>query len=415
VFDEASVRVGNDVVAESIGPLDCELAEWRQAHEALTRIARRRAALDAEEARWLVIARRERVHGQFGYATFLEYVERILGYAPRTAIERLRIAEALEDLPETRALFAEGGISYSAVREITRLAKPHTERAWLDAAEGRTVRECEAMVRGRKPGDLPTDPADPVLELRRWSVELAPDVYAGVLEVRRRIEEELGGSLDDNAFVSALCERALRGGEGSEEVPSRPAYQVALTVCERCDRATQDASGQVVDVAPTVVARARCDAEYIGRLDAATPVRLTSEIPPATRRLVWRRDHGRCAVPGCRAVKHLEIHHIVPREAGGDHSLSNLILLCDAHHRGHHDGLLAIHGTAPDGLRFEHRDGRRYGTDFFAQAKSALRNSGYSAADADVAVERARAHVGAGVSLEDVVRACFRECPRRSA
>jgi 5-methylcytosine-specific restriction endonuclease McrA len=390
VFDGASVHVGSDV---RNGSIDCEVAEWRQAHEALTRIARRRAALDAEEARWLVVARREHVHRQLGYATLVEYVERVLGYAPRTAIERLRIAEALETLPETRAVFAKGGILYSAVREITRVATPETERLWLDAVEGRTVRECEALVRGRKPGDRPTDPADPALELRRWSVELAPDVHAGVLEARRRIEEEIGGRLDDGAFVAALCERALR----VETDSIRPAYQVALTVCERCERATQDGSGQVVDVAPTVVARARCDAEYVGRLDAAEPVRISTEIPPATRRLVWRRDHGRCAVPGCRSAKHLEIHHIVPREAGGDHSMSNLILLCGAHHRAHHDGLLIIRGSGPDGLSFEHCDGRRYGADFFAQAKSALRNAGYPAAIADDAVERARAHVGATV------------------
>jgi len=48
--------------------------------------------------------------------------------------------------------------------------------------------------------------------------------------------------------------------------------------------------------------------------------------------------------------------------------------------------------------------------DIFAQAKSALRNSGYPAAIANAAVERARAHVGAGANVEQVIRRSFREC-----
>jgi hypothetical protein len=38
---------------------------------------------------------------------------------------------------------------------------------------------------------------------------------------------------------------------------------------------------------------------------------------------------------------------VVPREAGGDHTPENLTLLCDGHHRAHHEGKLAITGRAP--------------------------------------------------------------------
>src|ERR1051326_7241475 len=60
---------------------------WREADEQLCRLVRERGALDAEEAKWLVIARREHVHLQFGYGSFREYVERRLGYQPHTAID----------------------------------------------------------------------------------------------------------------------------------------------------------------------------------------------------------------------------------------------------------------------------------------------------------------------------------------
>jgi hypothetical protein len=200
----------------------------------------------------------------------------------------------------------------------------------------------------------------------------------------------------DSAFVAALCERPLRTAAHEQ---SKPPYQIALTTCERCERATQDAGGRVMDVSPTVVERARCDAEHIGHLDAAATEPTRTAIPSSIRRRVLRRDHHRCQVPGCGGARWLEVHHIVPREVGGTHDPANLVTLCGAHHRAHHEGRLGITGAAPDGLRFERRDGSVYGDDFFAQAKSALRNLGWRAAVADAAVERVRAHVGTGDPL----------------
>src|SRR5690349_23983213 len=95
-------------------------ADWQQADRALRSIARR-AGLDAEEARWLLVARRTALHRQLGFATLAEYLERVLGYGPHAAAERLRVAEALDELPATHAALARGALSFSAVRELTRV------------------------------------------------------------------------------------------------------------------------------------------------------------------------------------------------------------------------------------------------------------------------------------------------------
>jgi len=317
-FDESRVHMdGAELVTT-----DPEPTPWREAHRQLQQLAVRRGALDADEARWLLTARREQVHVHLGFGSFIEYAERTLGYRPRTTLDRLRVAEALEVLPHTRELLDAGGISYSAVRTLARVAKPHNERTWLDRASGKTLREIEAMVAGHAAGDHPDDPPKPELELRRWAVELPPDTYAALLDARRRLEEDLGERLDDAAFVALLCERALHGGSPAPN--DRPPYQIALTTCERCARTTQDAAGQVIEVAPAVLELARCDAEHIGRVDAETPARITTDIPPAMRRLILCRDHQRCTVPGCRNSRYLHIHHIKAREAGGDHAHGNL-------------------------------------------------------------------------------------------
>ncbi|MGE0401382.1 MAG: HNH endonuclease [Kofleriaceae bacterium] len=70
------------------------------------------------------------------------------------------------------------------------------------------------------------------------------------------------------------------------------------------------------------------------------------------RKRLLARDMHQCRVPGCRARRHLDLHHIMHREHGGDDSDTNLVTLCSGHHRLHHMGLLDITGHAPGDLTF---------------------------------------------------------------
>ncbi len=47
-------------------------------------------------------------------------------------------------------------------------------------------------------------------------------------------------------------------------------------------------------------------------------------------------------MPHCRNRLWLDLHHIRPRHAGGDHRAANLLPLCSAHHRLLHEGALAL-------------------------------------------------------------------------
>jgi 5-methylcytosine-specific restriction endonuclease McrA len=69
---------------------------------------------------------------------------------------------------------------------------------------------------------------------------------------------------------------------------------------------------------------------------SATTAKANSRRVPANiRRLVWRRDAGRCAFVGaqgrCAETAFLEFHHLVPYAAGGVTSVDNLALRCRAH------------------------------------------------------------------------------------
>ena len=411
-------------------------ASWRQAHEALVRIAKTRAGLDFEEGRWLLQAHRSGTHLRLGYASFHEYTERLFGYSLRISQEKLRVAEALEELPETARSLQSGTISYSHARELTRVATPPTEKEWLDAAQGRTVREVEQLVSGHRPGSLPDDLPDDELKRHVLHLELSATVMATFREAMAKMRKDAGESLNDDEAILLLCRIALEGPKD----PGRANHQIGFVICESCRRAWQQGRGELIHVGPEVLAMAECDAQYIGRVDAhvgapgdagspadvgalhhstlpahvgGTLTRATQTIPPAIRRLVFRRDAGKCRVPGCRHAVFTEPHHLNPRSEHGSHHPDNLCTLCSAHHLAVHEGRLLITGSASSVLYFTHADGTPYGSlvapgaaDARANAFQALKNLGFREGDA----KRALAKVPPSVfSTQELVRQALRE------
>jgi hypothetical protein len=88
---------------------------------ALRTIARRRAELEAEEAQWGREAEALQIWRPLGMVSMLDYLERVMGYAPRTGQDRLRVARALGTLPQLTAALTAGELAFSAVRELTRV------------------------------------------------------------------------------------------------------------------------------------------------------------------------------------------------------------------------------------------------------------------------------------------------------
>jgi hypothetical protein len=75
------------------------------------------------------------------------------------------------------------------------------------------------------------------------------------------------------------------------------------------------------------------------------------------RRALEERDSGRCRFIGCNTKRHLHAHHIKHWSQGGRTDLSNLILLCEFHHRLLHEHSYGIEIDAPNTFRFVRPDG----------------------------------------------------------
>jgi hypothetical protein len=368
--------------------------DWRVVDGALRAIATRRAGLDADEARWLREAEAIQIWRPLGMVNELDYLERVLGYSPRAGQERLRVARALGELPVIERALASGELSYSAVRELTRVATGATEAAWVRAAAGMNLRQIEELVSGHAPGARPDEPADPTIRPHVVRFELSPETYARLRQARAALDDEHGTGLSDNELVAALCDATLDARAGRDD-SGRARYQVATTVCARCKQ------------------------------DGGSPERATQDIPPATVRLVLRRDGGRCRVPGCRSARGLEVHHIVHRAHGGTHETANLVTLCSACHQAHHDGRLAIRGTAnsldvarpgappPPCPHVGANPPRAHvgANPHRADALLALTTMGWKAAIAQRAVDEAAAALAPDAPLERVVFESLRRCP----
>ena len=410
-----------------------------QIHQRLRRIAKARGALDVQEAEALRDAEAACIWRRYGYASLLEYMELELGYTPRVALERLRVAKAIVELPMIGEAMLQGELCFSAARELTRVATAETEGEWLEAAGELNLRQLEERVAGHKRGDRPTDRPDPSRRMKDLRLSVRPETYALMRQAQQILGKERGERLDEDAYQAATArmiidghrhraaelavvaadardvERGIEDARARDDAACRKVapYQVAVTVCSECKRGRQDGGGVTVEMSRAAISMAMCDAQEIGSIDDDTPERAKQAVPPSVRQLVWHRDHGRCRVTGCRSSWNLDVHHIVHREDGGTNDPSNLILMCEGHHLPLHEGSLVISGSMPD-LVFTRRasDSFTVATRVVETAK-VLENAGYARREAKAAAEQTRTHVGTeDWPLEAWIKYALSRCSR---
>jgi hypothetical protein len=369
--------------------------------------------LAAATATWLrLIAefdRRDGWHGA-GIMSCAHWLAWQCGLSPGAAREHVRVARALESLPLIEAAFAEGRLSYSKVRALTRIAEPDTEVSLLDLALETTASQVERTVRQWRRADRLNSGAEPVS--RKPSFEHWWD-DDGMLVAKVRLPPEEGAtfiaSIESLAERSARRERAqqkkatVEGPVDTEEdghpvdEARRAAERLsagrvhALTLLARvaadADRRAGDPPRRevVVHVDAAVLAddaaagrayleggpalsgadirRMLCEATVVTMLEQGRePLAVGRRKRRATkgqRRALLRRDGG-CARPGCTEtrIERLHAHHLRHWLFGGHTDLPNMVLLCDRDHGLVHDldlvmtrrdGALIV--TTPDGRR----------------------------------------------------------------
>jgi hypothetical protein len=319
------------------------------------------------------------------------------GITGREAREYVRVAEALQELPATRAAFARGELTFTKVRALTRVATASSEDGLLELAEALTASQLERALRAfRRVAASDVREAhelefvdyffeeDGSLYLRARLAAEDGTLLVKALEaarervVERRREERAAARSDAGASAASAdhtlqpprsthVEALLNVAEASFSAFDEQRVERARLVVH-VDAAALSADGrgrsELEDgpvISPETARRLGCDAELVAQVERdGLPVsagRRRRTVPPALRRLLAARDRDTCCFPGCERRRHLQAHHRQHWAHGGETSLGNLVLLCFHHHRLVHEGGYSIEDDPADGLRFRNRHG----------------------------------------------------------
>jgi hypothetical protein len=264
---------------------------------AITQLAQH---MNAETYRMLVLVREfdERFGwAKWGCASCADWLAWRCGISPGAAREKVRTANALRELPAISAAFADGKLSYSKVRALTRVAASHDEDLLLAYALDATAAQVEdrcRQIRNTEPDSV--HGARHVWERRSLTLfrDRARNCVRIVVELPAEEGELVGRAVDSavaagegalgvefasersgeswkaqqaDAFV-AIMKAYLGGGAGSgadgdatreRSAPAADHYQVVVHVDERALRGEAGRS----DLPIETVRRLACDGSVV--------------------------------------------------------------------------------------------------------------------------------------------------------
>jgi hypothetical protein len=343
MYGGGSIECASDDVVAEVRERD-----WMELHREIKSVWKQRTALEAREVSLLMDAEETRLFRRLGYATIYAYIEAELGYSHHVATERMRVGHELVALPAIAEEFHAGELPWSSVRELTRVVTPATEAAWLDAVEGKRADEVQRVVRGKGKGDLPSGQVDPSKIRNRIVLDdISEEGLMMWRQARLAVARIVQGACTNDALVRALASTTLEPALPSDRAAG-PRFMQAVSTCRSCKQSELVGAGMAVPLAAAEAARIACDCVHVGDLESNELTKPRSAIPAAIRRKVWIRDKGQCVVPGCTSCRFLEAHHLEWLCLGGTHTMDNIALLCDAHHKQLHEGIISITGRAPD-------------------------------------------------------------------
>ncbi len=312
------------------------------------------------------------------------------GLARNAAVEKLRVARALEELPQIDEAFRRGDLSYSKVRALTRVATGVSETDLLDVALRASASQLETYCRRLRNGD-PRWAAEDALRqhyerslVRHFredgSAMISVQLPREEVELIMKALELVGSQLPDDPTRTLFAKAAealvhLARERLSGQVTGRSAgneYQVMIHV----DASALSGRGGESDVPLPTVRRLTCDGALVPVLvgEDGEPLnigRRRRSVSTAIKRALLSRDRACCGWPGCTRRHSLQAHHLEHWAEGGETSLSNLVLLCPLHHKLVHEAGFGM-TRRPDGrLCCTRPDGR-----ILEQPPAALRGRG---------------------------------------
>jgi hypothetical protein len=341
--------------------------------EDFTELQRAVELLEVERLRRLAEIDRRRLFERDGHLSAASWLASTFKVAWGTAREHLRIARALEEMPQTRQALDAGELSMSAVRVLvaTRDADPSAfgrcEKELVQAARIHSMKDLQRVAaywRQAVEREQSLEGDEKVRERRRLHASVS---FLGMVRVDGDLDPETGETL--LTALRTVLDAESRSGGGDDRTPAQRRADALGEICRQwldlAERpsvagerphvtvtvdadALQGALGETSEldhvgaVHPDAARRLACDASIMrvvmaGRSEPLDVGRRTPVVSPAMRRALIVRDRH-CRFPGCdRPHTWCDAHHVVHWADGGPTALPNLLLLCRRHHRMVHE------------------------------------------------------------------------------
>jgi hypothetical protein len=366
---------------------------------------------------------RGEAYARHGLVSTAQWLNWQCGIGKVAAREKVRVARALELLPEISAAFASGEFSYSKVRAMTRVATPANESVLVSIGRHGTATHVENLVkkyRWTQRRDAAALAHNQQLYRQVHSfydetdtfvlhARLPPEVGALVKKaleiagniVREHSEEDARARIQASTVARSQEELAAGTWAINDKERSHAARRadalklivetfLATTSAEVEDTSSADRYQVIVHVDQSVLAepiastaaephrcelddgpalaldtvrRLGCDGTIVGIVEDGDgeplDVGRKTRSIPLPLKRALRSRDGGCRFPGCDRTRFTEGHHVKHWADGGETKLSNLVSLCGFHHKLVHEGGFGI-ATTDDGLFvFTRPDGRR--------------------------------------------------------
>ncbi len=316
------------------------------------------------------------------------YCTEVLHLSESAAYARIEVARAVRRTPRLLPCLADGSLSLTTIRRLAPVLTPDNCDRLIAEARHKTSREVEALVARERP----RPDAPPTIRRCPERTEHVAKRVAGEMEVPadglalgHGVGHTLGEWLGEGLGLAPVASGSNRDRARPSIQPLAPErHRVQFTASgemrERIER-LQDLLrhripdgdlAAVIDTAliellqklerhkcgapsPRGARRARQEAGLARHAETVTAMATPATaprndiapapshraqrprtIPCAVRRVVWRRDEGRCAFVSeggkrCSATGFVEFHHVDPFARGGGSAVTNIALRCRAH------------------------------------------------------------------------------------
>jgi hypothetical protein len=308
---------------------------------AVTSLARSERHATARLVVHLAELDRRRLYLGAGFSSLFAYCTEVLRLSECAAYNRIEVARASRRFPTILEKLADGSLNLATVRLVAPHLTEENHQVLLNAASGKSKRAVEELVARVNPRpDVPSS----VRKLPTPAAIAPSPALAGIPESGPPAALPVAHPVP-TAALSGAAHRPL----ARPLSPGR--YEIRFTASAETRDKLQQAQDLLRHAVPSgdpaeIIDRALTALlEDLARKKFAATERPresrgmapgSRDIPAKVRRAVWRRDRGRCvfrAAGGrlCNTRAFVEFHHLEPHGVGGEATVGNIQLRCQAH------------------------------------------------------------------------------------